>query len=110
VENVCGAEEIGEMVKIPGLDWVLVGRYDMSGSTDRFCDVESPPVWNAVRKIFDTANAAGIPTGNAVVGVKNIEKALEMGCRLITLGEDTTLLIEVLDNALKAFQKAINEK
>ncbi len=104
IEDITGADQIDEVVKIPGIDWILVGPNDMSPSTGRFLDLENPKLWQAIRKIFETAQAAGIPTGNPMGGVDCIEEALDSGCQLIVLGEDTLYLKEAVDNAVAVFR------
>lgn len=110
IEDVKAAGEIDEIVRIPGIDWIFVGRADMSGTTSRFLDTESTEIWNTVRKIFDTARAAGIPTGNALDDVKDIERNLEMGCQLVMLGEDTEFLKTTIDKAVETFHSIIKRK
>jgi len=107
IESVSGADQIDEIVCVPGIDWILVGIYDMSGSLGRFCDLDEPELWKAIRRIFSAAQAAKIPVGNAFSGVDNIKKSVDLGCQLIFLGEDTGFLKETADNALRAFQEVI---
>jgi 2-keto-3-deoxy-L-rhamnonate aldolase RhmA len=105
IESVSAVEEIDEIVKVPGIDWIFVGPCDMSGTTERFLDLDNPKLWKAIRKIFAKAQARGIPTSNAVGGVENIKKQLDLGCQLVVLGEDMVFLKEGLDQALKTFHK-----
>jgi 2-keto-3-deoxy-L-rhamnonate aldolase RhmA len=105
IEDIRAAQEIDEIVKVPGLDWVMVGPNDMSATTERVFDLTNPDLWQTIQKIFDTARQAGLPTGNAVTGVKNIQKAVDMGCQLIILGEDTRFLVEAVDSALNALHE-----
>jgi len=104
IENIGGVGQINEIVKVPGLDWVMVGPNDMSATTDRVFDLTNPDLWDAIQKIFTTAKLAGHATGNAYSGVQTIQKALDLGCQLIVLGEDTLFLKESVDNAVKTFR------
>ena len=107
IEDVAGAEQIDEIVRVPGVDWIFVGPNDMSGTTKRFLDMDNQELWKAIRKIFNTAQKAGIPAGNA--GPPDIQKALELGCPLIMLGDDTSFLKNGATNAIKAFQKVVGK-
>ena len=109
IEHVSGAEEIDETVRVPGIDWIFVGRCDMSPSAGRFLDLENPELWKAVRKIFKAARAAGIPTGNAISGPENIKRAISLGCQLIVLGVDHEYLRDGLDSAVQAFNMIVNK-
>ncbi|MBI3921929.1 MAG: hypothetical protein HY318_10980, partial [Armatimonadetes bacterium] len=101
---------IEDIVHVPGVDWVLVGPWDMSGTTQSFGDTESDEVQNAVRRVFEVAQAAGRPAGNGYCGVNHIEKALELGCQLVILGEDAGCLKQGLDDAVQAFRELINSR
>jgi len=107
IENVSAVDEIEEIVRIPGIDWIIVGPCDMSGTTGRFLDLDDPELLKAIQKIFDVAQAAGIPTGNGVTGVENIERQLDLNYQLVHLGEDITYLKESADKALKTFHNTI---
>lgn len=109
IEDVSAAEEINEIVRVKGIDWIFVGCCDMSGTTGRFLDLDNPRIWTAVKKIFAAAQSEGIPAGNAVVGVENIEKTLSLGCPLVVLGKDILYLQEGADKALEAFREAIKK-
>lgn len=110
IEDISAVEQIHEIVRVPGIDWIFVGSCDMSGTTERFLDMDNSELWNAIRKIFQTAQTAGIPAGNAFSGVESIEKTLSMGCQLVVLGEDVKYLKESADNALKTFHETIKSK
>lgn len=108
LEDVAAADRIEDIVHVPGVDWVLVGPWDMSGTTQSFGDTESDEVQNAVRRVFEVAQAAGRPAGNGYCGVNHIEKALELGCQLVILGEDAGCLKQAVDGAVGTFREAIN--
>ena len=107
IENVSMAEQIDEVVKIPGLDWVLLGPYDLSGTMGCFGDMDNPELWKTIRKILDAAHAAGLPTGNPLGNAETINKTLELGCQLVTLGDDMSYLKQGIDNALKTFDDVV---
>ena len=110
IEDVSGADKIDEIIRVPGIDWILVGPNDMSGTIGQFLNLDNPELWKAIRKIFNTANAAGVTTGNAFCGTENIQKQLDFGCQLVFLGEDTLYLKEAVDNAIKVFQDIVKRR
>jgi 2-keto-3-deoxy-L-rhamnonate aldolase RhmA len=83
MEDVKAADHAEEIVRVPGVDWVFVGAFDMSGTTDRFGDPNSAEVQGAIRRIFAAAKAAGVPYGNAMGGIKGFE---EQGAQICNLG------------------------
>ena len=107
IESIPGADQADQIVRVSGIDWIMVGPCDMSGSLERFLDLGNPRLQKAVQRVFDVAHAAGIPTGDAFGGVQDIRKAVDLGCQLIGLGEDTRLLKDGADNLLKVFREAL---
>lgn len=110
IEDVKGAEQIDEIIRVPGIDWIFVGPCDMSGTTKKFLDIDSKEVQDSVHKIFNTAHTAGIPFGNPILGVDKIEKALESGCQLLILGEDMDFLRVAVDKALETFRHVVKSR
>ena len=114
IENIRGAEHIDEIARVPGIDWIMVGPADMSGSTEHFLDFDNPDLWGAIGKILDTAHAAGIPTsipyGSAFGEPNSITHNLDFGCQLVTLGGDISFLRDTLDNALQVFREATSSR
>jgi 2-keto-3-deoxy-L-rhamnonate aldolase RhmA len=102
VEDVRAAERADEIVAVPGIDGLLVGRCDMSGSTGNFLDPGSKEVWDAVRTLFGAARRAGIPYGNAP---ETLEQNQEMGCQLVVIGEDLGYVRDGVDGSLQAFRR-----
>jgi 2-keto-3-deoxy-L-rhamnonate aldolase RhmA len=105
IEDVIGADHIEEIVKIPGIDWIMVGPNDMSGSTDRFQDRQNPVLVQAIKRIFKTAQAAGIPTSTGGGSIKDMNDVIDMGCQLVFLGTDTDYLKDSAEQAIKAFRE-----
>jgi len=105
IEDICGADEIDEIVKVPGLDWILIGRYDMSGTMGIFGDVEHDDLWKAVRKILQAARKASISAGIPLGGPEEIERTVEAGSQLVCIGRDCIYLQSAADNALRAFHR-----
>ncbi|MHB9037266.1 MAG: HpcH/HpaI aldolase family protein [Armatimonadota bacterium] len=106
IEDVKGADCIDEIVKVPGVDWIFVGRWDMSGTTSEFGAIDSDEVMTAVRKVFGAAVKAGLPCGNAYQSVDRIGDTLNLGCNLVLLGEEAGLMRMAVDQAVKAFHQS----
>jgi 2-keto-3-deoxy-L-rhamnonate aldolase RhmA len=105
IESLAGAAAIEDIVQVPGLDWIWTGPCDMSGTTDCFLDLENPVLWDNLRRVFGVAHAAGIPSGNPLVGVNTIDHQRSLGCQLVVLGEDTAFLQQAVDRAVADFRE-----
>jgi 2-keto-3-deoxy-L-rhamnonate aldolase RhmA len=110
IENVIGADQIDEIVCVPGIDWIMVGPNDMSGSTDRYLDRENPVLKSAIQKIFKTAQAVGIPTCTGGGSIQDMEAVMEMGCQLVCLGRDAQYLRETADHAVASFRRLLESR
>jgi 2-keto-3-deoxy-L-rhamnonate aldolase RhmA len=109
IENISGVEEIEEMVAVPGLDWVLVGRYDMSATLDGlFCEVDHPRLWKAMQAIVNAAHRAGLPAGIPLGGAtpENLERYRQIGGQLMAIGEDLAFMQEAAQYSLAAWRRA----
>jgi 2-keto-3-deoxy-L-rhamnonate aldolase RhmA len=109
IENVVGAEQIEEIVRVPGIDWIMVGPNDMSASTDRYLDRSNPVLIAAIKKIFEVAQAAGIPTCTGGGSILDMQTVMEMGCQLVCLGRDVQFLREAADGALAGFRRLLDK-
>jgi 2-keto-3-deoxy-L-rhamnonate aldolase RhmA len=107
IENVIGAEQIEEIIRVPGLDWIMTGPTDMSGTTGVFPNFKHPDVQKTLKRIFKVASEAGVPcgTGMPLSTVEDIEDARALGTCLISMGGDVPLLREAADNSLELFHK-----
>jgi len=108
IENVSGAHDIDNIVKVPGIDWILIGRYDMSASVGEWCEVEHPDLWAAIKKIMQTANKAGVSAGIPLGGPNEIQRTLDAGSKLVFIGQDCSYLQTAADDALRQFKDIVD--
>jgi len=92
IETKKGIENLEEIHK-QGLDYYMIGPYDLSASLGVTAEFDSPKFLEAIRKVKQTITdlnqlAVHIPTD---VG-KHIDKYTEYG--IIAVGMDTTILLE----------------
>jgi len=107
IENVSGAHDIDNIVNVPGIDWILIGRYDMSASVGGWLQVDHPDLWTAMRKIIETANNAGIVAG---LPIDDLQRALDIGSKVVYLGTDCSFLQSAADAALARFRETAKRR
>ena len=105
VESVHTTTEIDEIVTIPGIDGVIVGPNDMSGTAGCFRDPNNAKVQDAVRTILGTARAAGIAVGHGSNSASIAEK-IEDGAQLLLENEDIGFLQQGAEGLLSEFRAA----
>jgi 2-keto-3-deoxy-L-rhamnonate aldolase RhmA len=91
-EHVRAVENIEAIVKVPGVDAVLLGPYDLSASLGKMGQIDDPLVVDAIRHVSDTCRAAGMPLGYFGVTAAAVRPYVELGYTLIVAGVDTLIL------------------
>jgi 2-dehydro-3-deoxyglucarate aldolase len=91
-EHATAVENIESIVRVPGVDAVLLGPYDLSASLGRMGRVDDPAVVAAIRRVTDACRAADMPLGYFGVTAAAVKPYFAQGYTLIVAGVDTTLL------------------
>ncbi len=100
-ESQKAIDNIEEIVKVPGLDAILVGPYDLSASLGRIGEVNHPEVQEAISRVAAVCKAANIRLGYFGVNASAVKPAIENGFTLITVGVDTLFVIKSATESLE---------
>ena len=99
-EHALAVQNIEAIVKVEGIDAVLIGPYDLSASLGKMGKINDPVVIDAIEHVTKTCQAAGIPLGYFGVNAAAVQPFIERGYRLIACGVDTLLLGGAAKNLL----------
>jgi 2-keto-3-deoxy-L-rhamnonate aldolase RhmA len=91
-ENIRAVENIEAIVRVQGVDAVLLGPYDLSASLGRMGKIDDPVVVDAIEHVTKTCERAGMPLGYFGVHAAAVRPYAERGFTLIVAGVDTLLL------------------
>jgi 2-keto-3-deoxy-L-rhamnonate aldolase RhmA len=91
-EHALAVENIESIVKLEGIDAVLVGAYDLAASLGKMGRIDDPAVTDAIEHVSKTCQAAGIPLGCFGLSAAALRSSRERGYTLIAAGVDTLLL------------------
>jgi 2-keto-3-deoxy-L-rhamnonate aldolase RhmA len=91
-EHATAVDNIEEIVRVPGVDAVLLGPYDLSASLGKMGQVDDTQVVAAIRRVTDVCRAARMPLGYFGVTAAAVRPYLEQGYTLIVAGVDTLYL------------------
>ena len=105
VEHVDGVRNVESIVNTPGIDAVLVGPYDLSGSMDLLGQVDHPQVMEAIQEIKRHCDAAVVPAGIFVADPGAANRYIADGFTLIALGTDALYLWQSARQALDQVQR-----
>jgi len=88
VESRTALESIAEIAGVPGVDCVFVGPSDLAAGLGHLGDAGNPEVQSAIRRIFDSARAAGKPCGILAPVEADARRYLDMGATFVAVGSD----------------------
>lgn len=91
-EHARAIDNIEAIVRVPGVDAVLVGPYDLSASLGKMGQLDDPAVVAAIRRVTDVCRAAGMPLGYFGVTAAAVAPYVALGYTLIVAGVDTLYL------------------
>lgn len=102
VETVELLAEIDEVLKIEGLDSLVMGPQDLSGSMGRLGETTHPDVLDAIRTIARKAKAAGKSLGSGLGANPQFAKTLiECGVQWMQAGNDFEYMIKGCDRTFR---------
>jgi len=98
VETAEAVETIDEIVAVPGLDSVVIGPWDLSGSFGLLGQVEHPTVVAAMEKIIASARRAGLSVGSGLGTDPDYACILvRRGVQWLQMGGDCGYLVHCAD-------------
>ncbi len=103
-EHRTAVENIESIVKVPGVDCVLLGPYDLSASYNKMGQISDPEVLAAIAKITATCQSASIPLGYFGVNAEAVAPYAAQGYTLLVAGVDVLFLGNGARKILKDMQ------
>ena len=101
IETAQAVEEIEEILAIEGLDSVVLGLMDLSGSYGVLGQTKHPKVLEAVDKVIAASKVAGkyVGTGRGA-NADVVCELIRRGIQWVQTGSDVTNMVEFYDNYL----------
>lgn len=91
-EHIDAVNNIDAIVRVPGVDAVLIGPYDLSASLGRLGEVKHPEVVAAIDRVTAACRTVNRPLGIFGLSAEAVQPYIERGYTLIVAGIDVTLL------------------
>jgi 2-keto-3-deoxy-L-rhamnonate aldolase RhmA len=92
IEHIDGVRNIRDIVRVPDIDALFIGPYDLSASMGKIGRVSDPEVQKAIANVRDVALAAGLKLGVFGVSAEAVTPYIAQGFTLLTAGCDTIFL------------------
>ena len=91
-EHRSAVENIGAIVKVPGVDAVLLGPYDLSASYGKMGQISDPEVLDGIDRITQACQAVQIPLGYFGISFDAVKPWMDNGYSLVVAGVDVLFL------------------
>ena len=105
IEHIEAVGRIEEILSVPGIDLIMIGPYDLSGSMGMLGQVTRPEVEEAIEKILAAAQRAKISAGILALTPEDINRRLQQGFQFLMVGSDTGFLAGGAKNILGQIKK-----
>lgn len=113
VEHIEAVKNLEEILKVDGVDSIIVGPNDLSGSVGLLGQTRNPEVMKLLDEIAEKCIKANVPFGASIgFNPENISDWIKRGVSWLSLNEDTSYLISGGISCLQETQKinkAINK-
>ena len=94
IEQIDGVNNLGEIIKVEGVDTIVVGPNDLSGSVDLLGQIRHPEVLKLLDKLADTCKEANFPFGVSLGwSGENIADWIKRGVSWICVDGDISYLV-----------------
>jgi 2-keto-3-deoxy-L-rhamnonate aldolase RhmA len=91
-EHARAVDNIEAIVRVPGVDAVLLGPYDLSASLGKLGKIDDPAVVAAIDRVTAACKAVGMPLGYFGVTAAAVRPYAARGYTLLVAGVDTLYL------------------
>jgi len=79
---------ISEIVKVPGIDAIFIGPYDLSACLGKMGQLDDPEVKHAIAAIAEASREAGVRLGIFGATPEAVQPFLQQGFTLVAIGSD----------------------
>ena len=108
IECVEAVEFIDEIVALPGLDSVVLGPYDLSGSLGVLGQIHHPDVVAAMERVIAAAQAQNLPVGSGMpIDPEFVVLQASRGVQWLQMGGDIGYMMSAVDDAIASVRQRL---
>ena len=104
IESRQAFEQLDEIKKVPGIDVLLVGPLDLSGSVGRITETTSREVQEIMQEVPIHLKGTGIAAGTTLSEVADIQQKIRWGYRFLNVGNALVYGLQVLRQNLETLR------
>jgi len=105
IEHIKAVESIEEILSVKGVDSIMIGALDLSGSMGILGQTSDPAVESAIQKSLAAAKKAGIPAGIITTSPDQTNRRIQEGFTNLITGIDVLFLHGAARETLSKIQK-----
>ncbi|UCH24838.1 MAG: hypothetical protein JSV66_12915 [Trueperaceae bacterium] len=105
IEHITAVENIDEILQVQGVDSVMVGALDLSGSMGMLGQTADPAVEGAIQKVLAASKRAGVPCGIITVAPEQANERIAQGFTNLIIGIDVLYLHGAITQALGQIER-----
>lgn len=107
IEHIEAVKNIDEILEVDGIDAIIIGPYDLSGSMGYPGEFERDEVKDAIKKVLDRCKVYNIPSGFHVVDTdpQKLKEKIEQGCTFLAYGIDYFFMRDLAIKGMKEIKK-----
>ncbi len=108
IEHYEAVENIEEIITTEGIDGVIIGPYDLSGSMGYPGEYDREDVKDGIQKVLDVCKANNIPSGFHVIesDPSKLNERIEQGCTFLAYSLDFFFLGDSARDGMKKVKRA----
>lgn len=105
IEHKDGVANVDEILRVPGIDAIFVGPYDLSGSMGILGQVSDARVLEAIEKVRAAGAASKMTFGIYCATAEQASAAIKTGARLVAVGTDLMHMANSVRTVLKTIRQ-----
>lgn len=108
IEHIDAANNIDEILTVPGIDIAFVGPFDLSASMNLLGQIDHPKVLEAIDKVLISCKKHSVIPGT-ITTTERMKKHINQGFRVLIGGMDGQFIFEGGRKLVEEFQDAIKK-
>jgi 2-keto-3-deoxy-L-rhamnonate aldolase RhmA len=104
IESKEGLESVEEIAAIPEVDALMIGPYDLSISMGIAEDFQNPRFWDAVDRVVQACEHAGIAAGIQFGNMEWLRETQRRGARFLLYSNDVSVLLQGYREAITSLK------
>lgn len=105
IEHIDAVRDIDKILAVPGLDSIVLGPNDLSGSIGHICEPKHPEVVSAMETVISSARRSNVAVGVGGGEPGEIRYWIERGVHWAVAGGDNTLMLKAAHETLEELRR-----